>query len=306
MLVPYLPNLKSLLSDYRTVKNICYGLIRILVLVAQIGEQSIRSILLSGILNNIDDVIMYHISHKSLILNIFTLFHELSTVPEGANYLATHNFFSVSIKVIQRFLKDLPLNSEESAETVEKVLSTIQFVIEKQPNTMRSFLETSGYSVILSVCTSEMVSRGVRRAALNCLMLLLQSDLGDEQLRSLNLISRLLQSETDVSWVIPIWFCCRYTIQYHSGLVTMDELMLIEESAVQCIAKSIEDRNLMNAVVQTIFVCATCPGLVSNLWTQSKLRPAGSGTPRSFDSLLALSGKETESRSLYGKDASRW
>ena len=289
MLVPYLPNLKSLLSDYRTVKNICYGLIRILVLVAQIGEQSIRSILLSGILNNIDDVIMYHISHKSLILNIFTL-----------------NFFSVSIKVIQRFLKDLPLNSEESAETVEKVLSTIQFVIEKQPSTMCSFLETSGYSVILSVCTSEMVSRGVRRAALNCLMLLLQSDLGDEQLRSLNLISRLLQSETDVSWVIPIWFCCRYTIQYHSGLVTMDELMLIEESAVQCIAKSIEDRNLMNAVVQTIFVCATCPGLVSNLWTQSKLRPAGSGTPRSFDSLLALSGKETESRSLYGKDASRW
>ena len=263
MLVPYLPNLKSLLSDYRTVKNICYGLIRILVLVAQIGEQSIRSILLSGILNNIDDVIMYHISHKSLILNIFTLFHELSSIPEGANYLATHNFFSVSIRVIQRFLKDLPLNSEESAETVEKVLSTIQFVIEKQPSTMRSFLETSGYSVILSVCTS-------------CLMLLLQNELGDKQLRSLNLISRLLQSETDVSWMIPIWFCCRYTIQYHSGLVTMDELMLMEESAVHCIAKSIEDRNLMNAVVQTIFVCVTCPGLTSNLWTRSKLRPAGS------------------------------
>lgn len=273
VLVPYLPNLKSLLYDYRTVKNICYGLVRILVLVAQIGDQSIRSILQSGILNNMDDVMMYHISHRSLILNIFTLCHELSNIPEGANFLATHNFFSVSIKIIQRYFRDLPQNVEENAEAVEVALSTIQYVIEKLPSTMSSFLETSGYSVVLMVCTSETASRGVKRAALNCLMLLLQNELGNEQLQSLNLVRQLLQSEEDVSWMIPIWFCCRYYIQYHSALVTMDELILIEENAVYCISKSTEDRNLMYAVVQTIFVCATCPEIAAKLWTQSKLRP---------------------------------
>ena len=241
------------------MKSICSGIIRILVLVAQIGDQSQFSIINSGILNTIDEVVLIHISHRPLILNIFTLFEILSSTNGGADYLATHCCFSISIKVLQRFMKE---ESTEYDDIMKKALLIIQRIIEKRPDAMSFFLEAQGYSTVVRVSTLKTISRIVRQTGLSCLMFLLQNEMGDDQLQPLNLLPTLFQSENDVSWMTSIWMCCSYYIEYHYQLLTPDDISLVYSNALQSLPTSMEDRNLVIAVIRTLFAYATSPSLL--------------------------------------------
>ena len=241
------------------MKSICSGIIRILVLVAQIGDQSQFSIINSGILNTIDEVVLIHISHRPLIMNIFTLFEILSSTNEGSDYLATHCCFSISIKVLQRFMKE---ESTEYDDIMKKALLIIQRIIGKRSDAMSFFLEAQGYPTVVRVSTLKTVSRIVRQTGLSCLMFLLQNEMGDDQLRPLDLLPTLFQSENDVSWMTSIWMCCSYYIEYHYPLLTPSDISLVYDNALQYMSISMEDRNLVTAIIRTLFVCVTSPILL--------------------------------------------
>ena len=145
---------------------------------------------------------------------------------------------------------------------MKKALLIIQRIIEKRPDAMSFFLEAQGYSTVVRASTLKTVSRIVRQTGLSCLMFLLQNEMGDDQLQPLNLLPTLFQSENDVSWMTSIWMCCSYYIEYHYQLLTADDISLVYSNALQSLPTSMEDRNLVIAVIRTLFAYATSPSLL--------------------------------------------
>ena len=146
ILIHYLPQLKDILVKYQKSISICASIIQIVVLISQIGEQTRLSILQSNILQNIDTVVCLQSSNPSLLINVFSLFYELSDSSYGCDCLIQNQCYEICYSVIQQVKRS---NLREREDIINKVLSVIQRTVEKGKKGLETFENSNGLTIIM-------------------------------------------------------------------------------------------------------------------------------------------------------------
>ena len=240
-LIPYLSTLQSILKDYSSSASICDCITHILVRVAQIGPQSRVSILKSGILANMDTVLIIHISRSSLVCNIMLLFSDLAEVPSGVTFLIESNCFSASLRAIDLCTKE---ESKEKCEVVCKALQFVQIVVAKNERVFNCFVKNGGFTTLMECWKKSGHFAQVRKEALICLGEVLQYEEGNAQLAAEKVLPTLLAEEEKHSteYYLPeFWNAVNMFIQFHSALLTSDDCDLLLLLATRSLAQDAQD-----------------------------------------------------------------
>lgn len=240
-LIPYLSTLQSILKDYSSSASICDCITHILVRVAQIGPQSRVSILKSGILANMDTVLIIHISRSSLVCNIMLLFSDLTEVPSGVTFLIESNCFSASLRAIDLCAKE---ESKEKCEVVCKALQFVQIVVAKNERVFNCFVKNGGFTTLMECWKKSGHFAQVRKEALICLGEVLQYEEGNAQLAAEKVLPTLLAEEEKHSteYYLPeFWNAVNMFIQFHSALLTSDDCDLLLLLATRSLAQDAQD-----------------------------------------------------------------
>ena len=251
ILIHYLPQLKDILVKYQKSISICASIIQIVVLISQIGEQTRLSILQSNILQNIDTVVCLQSSNPSLLINVFSLFYELSDSSYGCDCLIQNQCYEICYSVIQQVKRS---NLREREDIINKVLSVIQRTVEKGKKGLETFENSNGLTIIMK-CYDDTESISLKENILNCINFLLQLIEKKETIQTLHIISWLFNPSHTTKYKSihhAIWLCCRSFIQFHASLLNKEDFhMIINYLLIDC-KEYLQNEGLMNDIVTTL------------------------------------------------------
>lgn len=217
--------------------------------IAQIGSQSCLSILKSGLLSNIDTVIITHISRTSLLCNIMSLLSYFTELQYGIGCIVDTNCF---LSVLRAFGLCLQESTKEKNECLLLMLQFIQRVVLKSSRGFELFLTNNGYDLVMTCWQKSSGFMMLRKEVLNCLCEVLQHEEGNEQLQYLHLVEALLQekgSETSSDYLRDFWNTINSFLQFHGEILTQSE----EELILAAILHALKDGSQIGVVARPLF-----------------------------------------------------
>lgn len=250
--------MQCILKDYSSSASICDCIIHILVRVAQIGPQSRVSILRSGILSNMDTVLIIHMARCSLVCNIMQLFTDLAEVPSGVTFLLDSNCFSASLRAIDLCVKE---GSKEKFDVVCKALQFVQSIMTKNECAFACFEKNGGFELLLECWKQSEHSVQVRKELLICLSEILQYEEGNAKLEELRVLPTLLEEEKGhsvVYYISEFWNSVNMFIQFHSEVVSKEDCDLILLLATRALGQDTQAKFVIRPLFSLVSSGPSC------------------------------------------------